>query len=119
MLDFLDGSKSVSNAIYFMSTNYPESIPENVIRNGRIDVFVKVEYPDSDARTRLINLYLKRNPLEDELLCTKDMPIVDIREICFLHKKTSKTFEECARIVEEKNKMIRKHFGKTAQIKLT
>lgn len=119
MLDFLDGSKSLSNTIYFLSTNYPESIPENVIRNGRIDVFVRVEYPDNEARIKLINLYLKRDPTEQELNVTKDMPIVDIREICFLHKKTSNSFSECAKIVEEKNKMIKKHFGKSVQIKLT
>lgn len=119
MLDFLDGSKSLSNSIYFLSTNYPESIPENIIRNGRIDIFVKVDFPDEEARGKLINLYLKRNGTQEELLVTKDMPIVDIREICFLHKKTSKSFQDCAKIVEEKNKMIKKHFGKTTQIKLT
>lgn len=118
MLDFLDGSKSLSNALYFLSTNYPEEIPENVIRNGRIDVFVRVEFPDIEARKKLINLYLKKEAVASELEITKDMPIVDIRELCFLHKKTGKTFEECARIVTEKHKMIRKHFGKTVEIKL-
>jgi hypothetical protein len=119
MLDFLDGAKSLSNAIYFLSTNYPEEIPENVIRNGRIDVFVRVEFPDVVARNRLINLYLKRDGSDKELEVCKDMPIVDIRELCFLHKKTGKSFEECAKIVVEKNKMIKKHFGKSVEIKLT
>lgn len=119
MLDFLDGSKSVSNAIYFMSTNYPESIPENVIRNGRIDVFVRVDFPNPTARKKLINLYLKRDATTEEIDRTKDMPIVDIRELCFLHKKTGKSFEECGKIVEEKNKLLKKHFGKSTSIKLT
>lgn len=119
MLDFLDGAKSLSNAIYFLSTNYPEEIPENVIRNGRIDVFVRVEFPDVVARNRLINLYLKRDASDKELEVSKDMPIVDIRELCFLHKKTGKSFEECAKIVTEKAKMIKKHFGKPIEIKLT
>jgi predicted AAA+ superfamily ATPase len=119
MLDFLDGTKSVSNAIYFLSTNYPEEIPENVIRNGRIDVFVKVEFPDLNARNKLINLYLKRNGTDKEIEVTKGMPIVDIREICFIHKKTGKSFEECVKIVAEKHKMIKKHFGQTQEIKLT
>ena len=118
MLDFLDGARSLSNAIYFLSTNYPEEIPENVIRNGRIDVFVRVEFPDVVARNRLITLYLKREASDKELEISKDMPIVDIRELCFLHKKTGKSFEECAKIVVEKHKMIRKHFGKTVEIKL-
>ena len=119
MLDFLDGAKSLSNAIYFLSTNYPEEIPENVIRNGRIDVFVRVEFPDVVARNRLVNLYLKRDASDKELEVSKDMPIVDIRELCFLHKKTGKSFEECAKIVIEKTKMIKKHFGKPIEIKLT
>jgi signal recognition particle receptor subunit beta len=119
MLDFLDGSKSISNSIYFMSTNYPESIPENVIRNGRIDVFVRVEFPEVEARKKLINLYLKREATKSELDGTQDMPIVDIRELCFLHKKTGKSFEECGKIVEEKNKMLKRHFGKSVGIKLT
>jgi len=119
MLDFLDGARSVSNAIYFLSTNYPDSIPENVIRNGRIDVFVKVDYPNSSAREKLINLYLKRDAVESELKATENMPIVDIREICFLHKKTGKSFSDCVKIVEEKNKMVKKHFGRAKEIRLT
>jgi len=118
MLDFLDGSRSVTNAIYFLSTNYPESIPENVIRNGRIDIFVKVDYPSYNARKKLINLYLQRDPSENELSVTNNMPIVDIRQICFLHKKTDKTFEECVKIVEDKNKMIKKYFGRAKEIRL-
>jgi hypothetical protein len=118
MLEFLDGPRSVSNAIYFLSTNYPESIPENVIRNGRIDVFVKVEYPSIEARKKLMNLYLKREPSEAELSLTNNMPIVDIREMCFTHKKTGKNFTDCAKIIEEKNKMLKKHFGKAREIRL-
>ncbi len=118
MLDFLDGSKSVSNAIYFLSTNYPESIPENIVRNGRIDVFVKVDYPNFSARKKLFNLYLNRDPSEEELLLTDNMPIVDIREMCFSHKKTGKSLKDCAKIIEEKNKMLKRHFGKTKEIRL-
>jgi predicted AAA+ superfamily ATPase len=118
MLDFLDGSKSVSNSIYFLSTNYPESIPENVIRNGRIDIFTKVEFPDRKAREKLIEYYLQRNPIEEEIEITKEMPIVDIREICFLHKKTNESFKSCVKIVEEKNKMLKKYFGKLREVKL-
>jgi predicted AAA+ superfamily ATPase len=118
MLDFLDGSRSLSNTIYFLSTNYPESIPENVVRNGRIDLFVKVDYPKDSARVKLINLYLKRDPVGNEIKVTENMPIVDIREICFLHKKTGKDFQDCVKIVEEKNKMLKKHFGSTREIRL-
>jgi predicted AAA+ superfamily ATPase len=119
MLDFLDGSRSLTNTIYFLSTNYPESIPENVVRNGRIDVFVRVEFPNLEARKKLIKLYLKREATEEELSITNNMPIVDIREICFTHKKTSKSFPDCVRIIEEKNKMLKKHFGKSKEIRLT
>ncbi len=118
MLDFLDGSRSLSNTIYFLSTNYPESIPENVVRNGRIDIFVRVEYPKEKARRKLIDLYLKREASDDEIILTENMPIVDIREMCFLHKKTNKSFRDCAKIIEEKNKMLKKHFGKTKEIRL-
>jgi SpoVK/Ycf46/Vps4 family AAA+-type ATPase len=118
MLEFLDGPRSVSNAIYFLSTNYPESIPENVVRNGRIDVFVRVEYPSIDARKKLMNLYLKRDPSEAELKLTENMPIVDIREMCFTHKKTGKSFADCGKMIEEKNKMLKRHFGKYREIRL-
>ena len=119
MLDFLDGARSVSNAVYFLSTNYPDSIPENVIRNGRIDVFVKVDYPNVPARKKLIKLYLQRDAIDSELKATENMPIVDIREICFLHKKTGKSFDDCVKIVEEKAKMVKKHFGRAKEIRLT
>jgi SpoVK/Ycf46/Vps4 family AAA+-type ATPase len=119
MLDFLDGSKTVSNAIYFMSTNYPEDIPQNVIRNGRVDLFVRVGFPDKKGANKLVNLYLKRDATDTELSSVKDKPIVDIREICFMHRKTNKSFEDCVKIVEEKNKLLVKHFGKSVAIKLT
>lgn len=119
MLDFLDGSKTVSNAIYFLSTNYPDAIPENVIRNGRIDTFAYVDYPGESARQKLINLYLNREGTSEEIKITDKMPIVDIREMCFLHKKTNKSFSDCVKIIEEKHKMIKKHFGRTKEIRLT
>jgi hypothetical protein len=119
MLDFLDGSKTVSNAIYFLSTNYPDAIPENVIRNGRIDTFAYVDYPGESARQKLINLYLNRDGTSEEVKITDKMPIVDIREMCFLHKKTNKSFSDCVKIIEEKHKMIKKHFGRTKEIRLT
>lgn len=119
MLDFLDGSKTVSNAIYFLSTNYPDAIPENVIRNGRIDTFAHVDYPGESARQKLINLYLNRDGTSEEVKITDKMPIVDIREMCFLHKKTNKSFSDCVKIIEEKHKMIKKHFGRTKEIRLT
>jgi hypothetical protein len=118
MLDFLDGSMSVSSSIYFLSTNYPETIPENVVRNGRIDLFIRVEFPSKEARAQLIKMYTQREAIEEEITITVNMPIVDIREICFLHKKTSKSFAECVKIVEEKNKMLKKHFGKSREIRL-
>lgn len=118
MLDFLDGSKTVSNAIYFLSTNYPDAIPENVIRNGRIDTFAYVDYPGEVSRQKLINLYLNREGTPEEIKITDKMPIVDIREMCFLHKKTNKSFGECVKIIEEKHKMIKKHFGRTKEIRL-
>jgi SpoVK/Ycf46/Vps4 family AAA+-type ATPase len=117
MLDFLDGSKTVSNAIYFLSTNYPDAIPENVIRNGRIDTFAYVDYPNESSRQKLINLYLKRDGTPEEIKLK--MPIVDIREMCFLHKKTNKSFSDCVKIIEEKHKMIKKHFGNAKEIRLT
>lgn len=119
MLDFLDGSKSLTNSIYFLSTNYPEAIPENVVRNGRIDLFVRVGFPNVDARKKLIKLYLGREGTSEEISHTEDMPIVDIREICFTHRKTSKNFAECVKMIEEKNKMLKKHFGKAREIRLT
>jgi SpoVK/Ycf46/Vps4 family AAA+-type ATPase len=117
-LDFLDGSTTVSNSIYFMSTNYPESIPENVIRNGRIDTFVRVEFPSEEARKSLIKLYLDREATEDEIEVTKNLPIVDIREICFSHKKYNKSFKDCIKSIEEKAKMVKNYFGKTTKIRL-
>lgn len=119
MLDFLDGSKTVSNAIYFMSTNYPEDIPQNVIRNGRVDLFVRVGYPDKIGANKLVKLYLQREASDSELGQLKDKAIVDIREICFMHRKTNKSFEECVKIVEDKHKLLIKHFGKSVAIKLT
>lgn len=118
MLEFLDGLNTVSNAIYFMSTNYPTDIPENIIRNGRVDVFAKVEYPEDISRSKLIKLYLGREASDIEVESTKNLPIVDIRQVCFLHKKEDKSFADCVKMIEDKNKMVKKHFGKSQDIRL-
>lgn len=118
MLEFLDGSYSVSNSITLMSTNYPEDIPENIVRNGRIDHFCHVGYPNETARATLIKFYLGREANQNEINLTKNLPIVDIRHICFQSKKTGESFEKCVNMIEDKNKMIKKHFGSTKEIKI-
>lgn len=118
MLDFLDGESTVSNSIYLLATNYPELIPENVVRIGRIDEFVNMGFPDYESRKNLIKHFLGRDAIEEEIECTKDMPIADIKYICFNHLKLNSKFSDCVKRIKEKNKMITKHFGKTKEISL-
>jgi hypothetical protein len=64
LLQLLDGSNSVDNVLYLGTTNYIEKFPPRLLRPGRFDKKIHVDYPPYEGR--LIYLQRKIGHLEEE-----------------------------------------------------
>ena len=64
--EFLAQMTDCSNRGIFViaATNQPELIDEAILRTGRIDKIIYVPNPDSKAREKMFELYLKNRPTE-------------------------------------------------------
>jgi hypothetical protein len=62
MLQLLDGNNSVDNVLFLGTTNYIEKFPPRLLRPGRFDKKVKIDYPPVEGR--LIYLKHKLNGIE-------------------------------------------------------
>ena len=63
MLQLLDGENSMDNILYLGSTNYIERFPQRLLRPGRFDKKVKVDYPPVEGR--LVYLQHKIGHIEE------------------------------------------------------
>jgi len=50
LLTLLDGQIQRDNTMYLCTTNYIEKIPARILRPGRINIKIEVQYPDIEAR---------------------------------------------------------------------
>ena len=64
MLQLLDGSSSVDNVLFLGTTNYIEKFPARLLRPGRFDKKVKIDYPPMEGR--LVYLQHKLKGIEEE-----------------------------------------------------
>jgi len=62
MLQLLDGNNSVDNVLFLGTTNYIEKFPARLLRPGRFDKKVKIDYPPVEGR--LMYLKNKLNGIE-------------------------------------------------------
>lgn len=116
LLTFLDGELSWDNSLIFMSTNFPEKLPENIVdRPSRVGHFIFIENPNEDEITRLIkNKGLKENEtLVKE--CVKNQFSVDM--ICRIMDNMilGKTFEETIEYMKSRRKFVKTHFKPNKQ----
>ncbi|CAL5354831.1 unnamed protein product [Camellia sinensis] len=53
----IDGRKAFNNIFIIGTTNRKELIDEALLREGRIEIHVKVEYPDEQGRLQILSIY--------------------------------------------------------------
>lgn len=108
LLSFLDGETSVDNSITIATTNYPESIPGNVIeRPGRFDKVTYFGPPNEEDKAKLLNYFLGKAPDKEVVRLCKDMSVAEIKELCLSVRTLGTTFE-----VEVYNTNRRKQIAK-------
>lgn len=68
LLQVLSGGSAYADVITIATTNYPEAIDEALAkRAGRFDAHVRMGYPSAAERQSILDLYLDRFSVEDEL----------------------------------------------------
>lgn len=98
LLNFLDGHLSLENTYIIATTNYPETLPINIVeRHSRFDELIEVDdIPDKDRKT-YIEHYLKRKITEEELKSTKQFPFATLKELILIMLKENKSFEDAVK----------------------
>lgn len=68
LLNEMDGLKEDADILFILSTNKPEVLEEALVaRPGRIDQLIEFPKPDSECRSRLIELYGGQLVISDEI----------------------------------------------------
>lgn len=68
LLQVLSGGSAYSDVVTIATTNHPEAIDEALSkRAGRFDAHIRMGYPGAAERQRILDLYLDRFGIEDEL----------------------------------------------------
>lgn len=65
MLNVLDGVTSPHGLIVIMTTNHIEKLDDAIIRPGRIDMVVEIEYPDVKQANKLFEVFYEQPPKMD------------------------------------------------------
>jgi SpoVK/Ycf46/Vps4 family AAA+-type ATPase len=66
LLQYLDGTKEESDILFLAATNRIDSIDPALLRAGRFDYKIFVDYPDFEARKEIWNIYLQKAYLQTE-----------------------------------------------------
>lgn len=75
LLTEIDGIKNSNGIMVIATTNHRNDMPDSIIRSGRMDKKIVMPMPDAYSRTKIAELYLRKNPIfkdiDENLLSTK------------------------------------------------
>jgi hypothetical protein len=110
ILTILDGEKSIENAVFIATTNYPEDLEGRVRdRPSRFDRVVEIGKPDEACRkSYLSSIGAKLTPeqIEEWASKTKDLSIAHLKEVVVGVYAYEQTFEEALLRVKNMKKLF-------------
>lgn len=113
MLNFLDGQDSWNKSLVLATTNYPESLPSNLVdRPSRFDRIIHVGNPDSNTRKKYLETVLQRKIDDDIVKKTDGYSIAYLKEICIQHRLYNKSLIETIEMLDKRKKIITKFADK-------
>lgn len=86
ILTEMDGFKTTDNVIVIASTNMSHKLDKALLRSGRFDTKIIVDYPNSEEREQILDLYLSKIKLhfDDDILATNiEILITELRKNTF------------------------------------
>lgn len=63
----LDGFQKLERVIFVGATNVPDTLDPALIRAGRVDKIIYMPLPDAAGRKKILEIYLKRYPLAQDI----------------------------------------------------
>ena len=115
LLSFLDGPVSISNSITIATTNYPESLPENIInRPSRFDKLYEFDNPKAEERKILFAHFMGREATPEEIKDTGGLSVAGIKELCLLVRINDLTIPEAVARLKERATKCKKQFQKSS-----
>ncbi|MEM2094069.1 MAG: CDC48 family AAA ATPase, partial [Candidatus Bathyarchaeia archaeon] len=63
----MDGLEELRGVVVIAATNRPDMIDPALLRPGRFDKLLYVPLPDFEARKEILNIYLKKKPLAEDI----------------------------------------------------
>ncbi|CAL5385700.1 unnamed protein product [Camellia sinensis] len=76
LLAMIDGLKVLNNIFIIGTTNRKELIDKALLREGRIELHVKVEYPDEQGRLQILGIYTRN--MRQNFVLDKDVNVHEI-----------------------------------------
>ena len=118
VLEFLDGSNTINNCISILTTNNPEKIPQNVLRHGRIDRFIKVDKLSDKDISNLMKFFGLEITDSDDIIQLRGFSVVELKEIVFLVKRHSTTITSVIKLIKDRINLIKNDFAEKKNISL-
>lgn len=76
LLTLIDGMDSSNNFIFVATCNYYNSLPETLVRPGRIDKKINIGKPDFASRVEVLNYYVSKSA------CKFETSVEEIAKLC-------------------------------------
>lgn len=93
LLNCLDGLFAKSGMITIFTTNHIEKLDPALIRTGRVDVKIEMNFPTSDMIKEYFNLFFDKQ-FTNESINIKNVTMSDIQEVCIINKDDYKQAEK-------------------------
>jgi hypothetical protein len=120
-LEFMDGEDSLNGCLVLATTNYPERLPERVLRAGRMDVKVEIHNPPAAGRLAYFKSkvpLMAEESLQEMVESTDDFSFAECREFLVNHLLYSNPIQRAAQLVKAVDR-LRVESSKTKKQSLT
>lgn len=120
-LEFMDGEDSLNGCLVLATTNYPERLPERVLRAGRMDVKVEIHNPPATGRAAYFKSkvpLMAEESLQEMVDSTDDFSFAECREFLVNHLLYSNPIQRAAQLVKAVDR-LRVESAKTGKKSLT
>jgi SpoVK/Ycf46/Vps4 family AAA+-type ATPase len=113
LLNFLDGQNSWDKSIVIATTNYPHTLPGNIVdRPSRFDRLYKVDCPTEEVRRIYLEAKLGKEAVTDELIKgTKGYSIAHLRELVVSIPIYGQDPQTRLAEIEEVKKLVQREFA--------
>lgn len=102
LLNMLDGLKESSERIIIITTNKPEILDKALVRSGRIDIKLNMNYATKEDIVNILKNYWEEKEFSIPSLWNKVLPHADIVNCCYNSKNVKDTINHIEKLIKNK-----------------